>query len=296
MSDDDRTFEARVGHPLEKWNELKEVVQQENIKVFSEVANDFLAVLWCLDQYRIENIPPRGMGKPKQSAAQRLSGAYRMKGGWFAELVSLILENQTDAPLAPRSKVQGFSQTHQIDVAWPAARNAPLVCVETKVMGGPAYSGQEARGATDDWSNRRKELKFQATDLKLYRREQRQKIDHWDRWREVAPPSVYFMWCARMKEPKDNLDRMVAEVRALTETYLDGAGIFAYRPNAAATAYEVVKIPWKDRMVDLSDLIHSISDQINERAAEGVPADPVPSEQRPVNVSALEPDAEEPGE
>ncbi|CAN5291955.1 hypothetical protein BH09ACT12_BH09ACT12_05500 [soil metagenome] len=262
--------------------------------MFSEVADDFLAVLWCLDQYRIANLPPRGMGKAMQKPAQRLSGAYRMKGGWFAELVSLILENQTDSPLAPRSKVQGFSQTHQIDVAWPADRNAPLVCVETKVMGGPAYGGQVARAATDDWTNRRKELKFQATDLKLYRREQRQKIDHWDRWRKVAPPSVYFMWCARMNEPKDNLDRMVAEVRALTETYLDGAGIFAYRPNAAGTGYEVVEIPWKDRMVDLSDLIHAVSDEVNERAADGVPADPVPSEQRPVDVSILEPDKEEP--
>lgn len=295
MNNQDPGLEDRLGHPLRKWEELKAVVQHENIKVFSEIAPDFLDVLWCLDMYRVAGVPPSGMGNESQSDGQRLSGAYRMKGGWFAELVSLILENQTDSPLAPRSRVQGFSQTHQIDVAWPAARNAPLVCVETKVMGGPPYGGQAARAATSDWTNRRKELKFQATDLKLYRREQRQKIDHWDRWRKVAPPSVYFMWCARMSEPRDNLDRMVAEVRALTETYLDGAGIFAYRDNGFGR-YEVVDIPWKDRVVDLSDLIHSISDEINEQSDAGVPADPEPSEQRSVDISKLEADSDESGE
>lgn len=192
--------------------------------------------------------------------------------------------------------MQGFSQTHQVDVAWPAARSAPLVCVETKVMGGPAYDGQRARAATSDWTNRRKELKFQATDLKLYRREQRQRIDHWDRWRKVAPPSVYFMWCARMEQPQDSLDRMVAEVRALTETYLDGAAIFAYRAASDGRSYEMVDIPWKDRVVDLSDLIHSISDEINDLASREVPADPVPSEQRSIDVTTLAPDELEPGE
>ena len=35
-----------------------------------------------------------------------------------------------------------------------------------------------------DLSNRRKELKFAATDLKLYRRQQETSIDHWGVWRE----------------------------------------------------------------------------------------------------------------
>lgn len=292
----DFAFEDRVGHPLQKWTDQKDRVQQENIKVFSDVADDFLGVLWCLDQYRIKSIPPRLMGKPTDTDAQRISGAYRMKGGWFAELVSLLLENQTSSPLAPRSNIQGFSQSHQIDIAWPARRNAPLVCVETKVMGGPAYNRQPARAATADWSNRRKELKFQATDLKLYRRDQRQKIDHWDNWRKIAPPSVYFMWCARLAKPRDNLNRMVAEVRALTETYLDGAGIFAYEPNEHQTGYQVVSMHQRDRVVDLSDLVHRVAEEIEGRAAAGLPAEPEPSEQLPLDVSLLEPDVEAPGE
>ena len=292
----DFEFEDRVGHPLQKWNDLKDRVQQENIKVLADVADDFLAVLWCLDQYRIKGIPPRLMGQPTQTDAQRLSGAYRMKGGWFAELISLLLENQTSSPLAPRSNIQGFSQAHQIDIAWPAQRDAPLVCVETKVMGGPAYNRQPARASTADWSNRRKELKFQATDLKLYRREQRQKIDHWDNWRKVAPPSVYFMWCARMKRPRDDLGRMIGELRALTETYLDGAGLFAYEPNNENTAYQVVPLQQRDRVVDLSDLVHRVAEEIEERAKVGLPPDPDPAQQRSVDVSMLEPDALEQGE
>ncbi|MDP9480403.1 MAG: hypothetical protein M3R38_32870 [Actinomycetota bacterium] len=42
-----------------------------------------------------------------------------------------------------------------------------------------------------DFSNRRKELKFAATDLKLYRRQRSTRIQHWDTWRQRQPPSTY---------------------------------------------------------------------------------------------------------
>lgn len=289
MSDDVFEFEARVGSPLEKWNELKDRVQQEDIRKFSDVADDMLAVLWSLDQHKIHGVVPRGMGLD-------ISGAYRMKGNWFADLISLLLVNQTSSPLAPRSNIQGFSQVHQIDIAWPIRQQAPLVCVETKVMGGPPVGRTTARAATADWSNRRKELKFQATDLKLFRRQQATHIDHWDNWRKVAPPSVYFLWCARMKPGVDKLDKMVREVRALTETYLDGAGIFAYRANGKETGYELVPLAWADRVVDLDDLVHRIANQINDLAAAGAPAaDERPAEPA-VDLSSLEPDRPDPEE
>lgn len=295
-----KLLELLVGHPRDKWETLKERVQQQDLRKFSDVAENFLDVLWCLDQYRVKGLPPRDMGKSGTSAANRLSGAYRMKGGWFAELLGLLLENQTSSPLAPRSNVQGFSQIHQIDIAWPARMKPildPLVCVETKVMGGPAFGTTAARGATSDWSNRRKELKFQATDLKLYRRQQETHIDHWDNWRKSAPPKVYFMWCARMHEPKDNLDSMIAEVRALTETYLDGAGIFAFRPNKNDDGYEPVRIPQRDRVVDLDDLVHRVANEINDLSLPGgeVPPPQIPTN-KAVDVAELEPDGGHPGE
>ena len=158
-------------------------------------------------------------------------------------------------------------------------------------MGGPAYGRLPARSATADWSNRRKELKFQATDLKLFRRQQATHIDHWDNWRKSAPPFVYFLWCARIKPGTDKIEKLVREVRALTETYLDGAGIFAYQPNGANSGYESVSLGQQDRVVDLDDLVHRIANEINEltpadfEAANGDVA---------VDVSALEPDAAEP--
>lgn len=288
-SDDVFELEDRVGSPLDLWNALKERIQQEDIKRFSDVACDFLSVLWCLDQYKIHGLSPRDMGKD-------LNGAYRMKGNWFADLISLLLVNQTASPLAPRSNIQGFSQTHQIDIAWPIQQQAPLVCVETKVMGGPPVGRTTARAATADWTNRRKELKFQATDLKLFRRQAATHIDHWDNWRKTAPPSVYFLWCARMKPVADKLDKMVREVRALTETYLDGAGIFAYRANNADNGYEIVPIPWADRVVDLDDLVHRIANQINDLAASGAAAESDVAPTPALNVDELEPDTADPEE
>lgn len=280
------SFEERVGSPWDKWTRLKDRVQQEDLKKFSDVTGDFLDVLWCLDQYKIHGVAPRGM-------ARDLNGAYRMKGNFFADLVSLLLINQTNSPLAPRGKVRGFSQLHQIDIAWPKGHKAPLVCVETKVMGGPPVGSQTARAATADWTNRRKELKFQATDLKLYRRQQETQIDHWDNWRRGAAPTVYFLWCARMKAPADRLDRMVRELRALSDTYLDGAGLFAYRENGRGTGYEAVPIPWEDRKVDLDDLIHSIADHINHQAASGAHLLDVEPAVHAVDVSALDADSPE---
>lgn len=289
MSDPASELERMAGSPLAKWTALKERVQQHDLKRFSEVADGLLDVLWCLDQYKIHNVAPRGMGRD-------FNGAYRMKGNWFADLIGLLLVNQTHSPLAPRTNIQGFSQVHQIDIAWPIGRTAPLVCVETKVMGGPPSGSTPARAATADWTNRRKELKFQATDLKLYRRQQATRIDHWDNWRKVAPPSTYFLWCARLKPGADNLDRMIGEVRALTETYLDGAGIFAYRANAADTAYEAVSIPWRDRVVDLDDLVHRIANQINDLSSSGASAAPEEVPARAVDTGDLQPDSADPAE
>ena len=272
-----QSVEALFGHPLAIWQTLKDRVQHENLKKFSDIAQDFLDLLWCLDQYRILGLPPRDMGKPENTDASRLSGAYRMKGGWFADVVALLLINQTSSPLAPRTNVQGFSQLHQIDIAWPARSQPildPLVCVETKVMGAPAYGSTKARGAMSDWSNRRKELKFQSTDLKLYRRQSQTRIDHWDHWRKAAPPKVFFLWCARLNEPRDKVPKMIAEVRALTETYLDGAGIFAYRLATSGTGYEVVELGQADRVVRLDDVIQRIANEINDLVLPGGAAPP----------------------
>ena len=212
-----KALEAQVGHPGDKWEGLKEFVQANAVGNFSAIERNWLDLVWTLDAYRIASVVPRGMGNPKVQPSRRLAAIYRNKGNWYAELLQLLLSNRTAQKLAPRTKVEGFSQLHQIDVAWPdrpmKPMKDPLICLETKVTGGPAFGTTRARGAMSDWSNRRKELKFAATDLKLYRRGQTTEIDHWDVWRVDQMPLCFFLWGARMT-PRDNLSRMILEVQA----------------------------------------------------------------------------------
>jgi hypothetical protein len=286
------SFEKEVGHPGERWAALKERVQHENIRRFAAIQSDFLALVWSLDQYRARGVVPRNMGKAQHPAERRLEAVYRSKGNWLAHLVAQLLENQTTSRLAPRSNVQGFSQQHQIDVAWPARGGIildPLVCVETKMTGAPATGSTPERGALADFTNRRKELKFAATDLKLYRRQQETRIDHWDTWRRREPPKTYFLWCARMAA-RDKIDTLVGEVRLLTDTYLDGAGLFAYRVAPSGSGYVPVTISQRARVAQLDDVLHRIANEINDMAGADGAAPPARVVQHPVAGAAEIPD------
>lgn len=290
-------LEASVGHPQDKWEALKARVQDDDVKDFSMVEADWLDIVFTLDTYRSRGIVPRGMGKPTAEPGQRLAGIYRGKGNWYADLVSLLLGNRTDQKLAPRSRVEGFSQRHQIDVAWPDRPTKPiadpLICLETKVTGAPSYGTTPERKAMADWSNRRKELKFAATDLKLARRQADITIDHWDVWRQAADPKCYFLWGARLA-PKDDVNKMIEEVQALTLTYLDGAAIFAWRLNGDQSAYEPAGLTSRspaDRVSTLDDLLRRIADEIKRRAPRGTPPPPRALEAIPVDTSKLEEDS-----
>jgi hypothetical protein len=292
MPDDPRAadIESRVGHPGEMLDALKERIQTEAVKQFVLVQDEWLAVMWALDAYRIAGVPPRNMGSAGNVPQRRLDAVYRSKGNWFAEILALLLQNRTSLTIAPRQNVQGFSQTHQVDVAWPAREEDALICAETKVTGAPAYGPTPARGAMSDWTNRRKELKFAATDLKLYRRDLETKIDHWSVWRASAPPKTYFLWAARLR-PNDRLPRMVEEAQALVNTYLDGAGIFAWQETSDGTAYEGVPLPHSAQVTALDDVLHRIAAEINQLAGtdKKAPA-PVTPETRAVQPEKILPD------
>lgn len=258
-----RDLEARVGHPGDKWEALKEQVQSGAVQQFADIRDVWLDLMWTLDAYRIAAVPPRGMGNPQTSPARRLDAIYRGKGNWFAEALALLLQNRTSLRIAPRQRVQGFSQLHQIDLSWPARREDPLVCAETKVTGAPAYGTTPARSSLADFVNRRKELKFAATDLKLYRRQQDTAIEHWGVWRTHAPPKTYLLWAARIRPETDRLDRLLGEARALVDTYLDGAGVFGWVEAAAGPGYQTIPVPHTERVSDLDDVLHRIASEIN---------------------------------
>jgi hypothetical protein len=257
--------EAEHGHPGRKWEALEARAGGNSVQRLSEVVPDWLDLMWCLDQYRQARVPPLGMGRKLDrngrmtTPADRLSGVYRLKGGWFSRLLRGILQNRTGQDFGTgKSKVVGYSQHHEIDIAWPKGHKAPLVCIETKVMGAPPVGNQRARNARDDFSNRRKEIKFAATDLKLGRRDGRT-IHHWDTWRRNAYPLAFMVWGGRMG-PDDRMDHMVRELEALVRSYMDGAGVLAWREDGGK--YVPVSVP------PLAE-VHS-ADNVLERAASEV--------------------------
>jgi hypothetical protein len=274
-----RDLEDEVGHPRDLREALIARVQDHVIKRFSDVQDDWVQLMWSLDAFRIAGLTPTGMGKGGTSGFE---GVYRGKGNWFALLLSLLIDNQTRQLIGSRTRIQGFSQLHQIDLAWPSREVDPLVCAETKVTGAPAFGKTPARGAMSDWSNRRKELKFAATDLKLARRQQETAIQHWDVWRQDAPPKCFFLWAARLDPSKgDSVERMADGAQSVVNTYLDGAGVFAWKENKPGTGYEPVPVPPRSRISDLDDVLYRIASEINKAAGsdgqapppEGVAAD-----------------------
>jgi hypothetical protein len=271
-------LEAEVGHPSHRWDDLKDRVQANAVHRFADVQDDWLRLMWSLDRFRIAGVEPQGM------RVKSIEALNKSKGNWFAELLALLLQNRTAQHVGARTRVQGFSQPHQIDVAWPARKVDPLICAESKVTGGPPYDDRPARGAVSDFSNRRKELKFAATDLKLFRRQQETAIEHWDVWRTAAPPKMYLLWGARLRladessNPAETIDKLAAEARALVDTYLDGAGIFAWRRGDGG--YEAVPLPAAARVTDLDDVLYRIATEIRQLAPDGVPPPPeVPQKQ-----------------
>jgi hypothetical protein len=267
--------ERRVGHPSEKWARLRRAIQERGIDSFAAVEDDWLDLMWTLDAYRVAQALPAGF--TDQGAINR------GKGHWFAELVALLLHRQTRHRVAARQRVQGFSQYHQVDIAWPARGEDPLVCCETKVTGAPGYGAIPARSALADFSNRRKELKFAATDLKLYRRQQRTTIEHWDVWRRREPPQAYFLWAARLEPGRDRVGALIREARTLTDTYLDGAGLVAWEPRPEGGGYRPVAFAESERVASLDDVLYRIASEISRLVDDrGMPPAPVAPESRAV--------------
>jgi len=269
-------LEEQVGHPQELLDALVARVQDSAIRQFTEIQNDWVRLMWSLDAFRTAGLTPAGMGKGGEGGFE---GVYRGKGNWFALLLALLINNQSGQLVGSRTRIQGFSQLHQIDLAWPSREVDPLVCAETKVTGAPSFGKTPARGAMSDWSNRRKELKFAATDLKLARRQQETVIQHWDVWRQDAPPKCFFLWAARLDPSKnDSIDRMAGGVQTVVNTYLDGAGVFAWRENEDGTGYEPVAVPARSRVSDLDDVLYRITSEIQKAAgADGLAPPPIGS-------------------
>lgn len=282
-------LEATVGHPADRWADLHDRVSSEGLTQFSSVSDDWLGLMWCLDSYRTAGICPRGMGNAKvKNDRRRLDAVYRGKGNWFSTLCVSLLENATHQRLGSRNNVQGFSQTHQIDIAWPAREIDVHVCAEAKVSGAPPQSDSGARTARADFASRRKELKFSATDLKLYRRDRETRIEHWGHWRNSASPRTFLLWGARLSaEVGESVEDLIHEGVALRNTYLDGVGLFAWQLRPSGVGYESVTVPPASGVPSLDDTLYFISTEISATAqAHGGEPEPVRPSSRAAETSA----------
>ncbi len=267
---DQARVEAVVGNPGDRFIALADRIQNENIQRFKDVEDEFLAWLWCVDAYRIAEVVPRGPQAKKKadySPTARAAGSYRQKGDRFSDVLNLILSNKTPSKMAPRRYVKGYSQDHQIDIAWPIADKGvtddPIVCCESKITGAPADSEKPDREINNDWTNRRKELKFQATDLKLFQGRDDPRIRNWDQWRRTAPPLVFAIWAGRLTD-RSQVKYMVDEARNLTDTYLDRVGVYPFITNDAGDGYVPASLGREvgERITSLDTVLQVIVDEI----------------------------------
>src|SRR5439155_21495541 len=98
-------LEREVGHPVELWDRLKERIQRDGVKSFGAIQDQWLALMWSLDAYRIASVPPRAMGRQSVGSQDRLGAINRSKGNWFSELVAALLRNRTGQTVGARARV-----------------------------------------------------------------------------------------------------------------------------------------------------------------------------------------------
>ncbi|MDM7885183.1 hypothetical protein QUG92_08695 [Curtobacterium sp. RHCKG23] len=231
--------------PSQRFNELLGQVKRERVTKFSMIEEALLDWLWCVDGYRINGSVPSDFGTRRSAASEeaRNGAFYRTRGDRLADVLLALLRNRCGVNLAPRSRVKGFSQEHQIDIAWSPEDGPiladPVVCCEVKILGAPSDGTKPDRSIRSDWTNRRKELKFQAADLKLFQGREDPNIRNWDQWRASVPPRVYTIWAGRIFSRTD-AEYMTDQARDLTDTYLDGVGVFPFAPNETNTAYRAL--------------------------------------------------------
>lgn len=97
---------ARCGHPGERLMALLDRIRAERVRDFADITDEFLALMWCLDQYRVADAAPVGMGRQAATYRSRIDGVYRGKGNWFAILLTHLLMNRTGETIRSRSKIR----------------------------------------------------------------------------------------------------------------------------------------------------------------------------------------------
>lgn len=102
---------------------------------------------------------------------------------------------------------------------------------------------------------------------------------------------MYFLWAARLRTSgrgAETIDQLTREAQALINTYLEGAGIFAWRENDAGTGYESIVVPTASQVTDLDDVLYRIASEINAlKLPNGAAPEPVRPTVRAVDLDQL---------
>ena len=73
----------------------------------------------------------------------------------------------------------------------------------------------------------------------------------------------------RQETPKDSPEKMVRETSAIVATYLDGAGIFAYRSRADGRGYGPVDLKLTPGVETIDVALYRIESEIDKAIASG---------------------------
>jgi len=222
------------------WQALKESIQDNGLTSMSQVSAGWCRLMWLLDHER----------EAGRTGTAMSDAAYRRKGEWFSGLLRLLIEQRNHQLMASRKTVGGYSQPFKPNLVWPADDD-PRLCLFTRVTGSSAAPGVSERDALADFTNRRKELKFAAVDLKLasspgsgsseeMRSFPNSGLQSFQSWRTQKDPAVYVVWGARLG-PAEPVETCLEQLVAMTGTYLDGAALVAWRTNEAMDGYEWVR-------------------------------------------------------
>lgn len=261
---------------FERFVEIIEAVETENIERFATIVHPVLAALGSFDA-----LMARG---------ELTSGEYQAKGFFFNEVVARLIERCAGLGVAKRGKRPGILLANvDVDICYPADPGTrPEVIAETKMAGTPKHPGNPRAGAlgrrgSADLDKRMREIALNVIDLKLADLEGASSpIGDISTWIQQTRPPFFAFFGIRAINRSD-LETAVRRAQLLGNSYANGVGLLLYEPVDIATeggrvTYRQIPSPGgmsiDDAVIRICRLIKSVGSQ--HRPAEPAPPGALP--------------------
>jgi len=183
---------------------------------FSDIQEEFLTVLYKLDEYRKEGAIPEG--------------EYRQKGNAFRDLILALIKSRVGFKLRDM-RVEGFTDEHDLDLGF-YLNGVLYVGGQVKMIGSPPHSlrgeRKPERPTRADIDKRMKEVKYTPLDLKLkYSGTDLKNGQPGEIGSQIPSQDSFSFWACRIGA-EDDLDLIASKFVRLTE-YNNGVGVILYR-------------------------------------------------------------------